>query len=138
MIKKLSVSFLESHFSFFASLTVALMSFCFFVFFFFYLTPGLTPTPFLETGNGTFRKDPSKGVKEIGKKNVNRKVKSFDTKPLAIRRNIVGKQLPTFLDITCSFRLHTLRQVVACCWELLCKVFETGLTFEPSNISFVP
>ena len=27
---------------------------------------------------------------------------------------------------------------VACCWESLRKVFETGLTFEPSNISFVP
>ena len=55
-----------------------------------------------------------------------------------MRRNIVGKQLPTFLDITCCFRLHTLQHVVACCWESLCKVFETGLTFAPSNISFVP
>ena len=75
MIKKLSVSFLESHFSFFASLTVALMSFCFFVCFFFLPNPGLTPTPFLETGNGTFRKDPSKGVKEIGKKKCKSKGK---------------------------------------------------------------
>ena len=72
MIKKLSVSFFESHFSFLASLRVALMS----VFFFFYLTPGLTPTPFLETGNGTFQKDPSKDLKEIGKKKCKLKGKT--------------------------------------------------------------
>ena len=29
---------------------------------------------------------------------------------------------PTLLDATCCLRLHTLLHVVACCWDLLCKV----------------
>ena len=62
-------------------------------------------------------------------------------KPLANRRNIVGQQLPTLLDVTCCVRLHTrpccmLLDVVAC----YCAKFETGQTFQPTtpNISFVP
>ena len=43
-------------------------------------------------------------------------------KPRAKGRNIVGQQLPTLLDVTCSVRLHTLLHIVACSWELLCKV----------------
>ena len=42
-----------------------------------------------------------------------------------IGRNFAGHQflqLPTFLDVTCRVRLHTLLHVVACCWELLRKV----------------
>ena len=38
-------------------------------------------------------------------------------------RNIVGQQLPTLLYITCCIRFHTLLHVVACCWELLRKVW---------------
>ena len=51
-------------------------------------------------------------------------------------RNIVDKQLPTLLDVTCCVRLHTLLHVVACC----CGKFEAGQTFQPTtpNISFVP
>ena len=40
-------------------------------------------------------------------------------KPREKGRNIVGQQLPTLLDVTCSVRLHTLLHVVACSWELL-------------------
>ena len=43
-------------------------------------------------------------------------------KPQANACNIVGQQLPTLLDFTECIRLHTLLQVVACCWELLRKV----------------
>ena len=54
----------------------------------------------------------------------------------ANRRNIVGQQLPTLLDVTCCVCLHTLLHVVGCC----CAKFETGQTFQPTtpNISFVP
>ena len=33
------------------------------------------------------------------------------------------KHCPVLLDATCSIRLHTLLHVVACCWELLRKVW---------------
>ena len=36
-------------------------------------------------------------------------------KPRANQRNIVGQQLPTWLDVICCVRLHTLLHVVACC-----------------------
>ena len=51
-------------------------------------------------------------------------------------RNIVGQQLPTFLDVTCHGRMHTLLHVVGSCWAK----FETSQTFEPAtpNISSVP
>ena len=39
-------------------------------------------------------------------------------KPRAKGRNIVGQQLPTLLDVTCSVRLHSRLHVVACSWEL--------------------
>ena len=39
-----------------------------------------------------------------------------------IGRNFAGHQPPTFLDVTCRVRLHTLLHVVSCCWELLRKV----------------
>ena len=39
-------------------------------------------------------------------------------------RNIVGQQLPTFLDVTCCARLLTLLHVVVYFWELLCTVGE--------------
>ena len=57
-------------------------------------------------------------------------------KPHANRRNIVGQQLPTLLDVACCVRLHTLLHVVGCC----CAKFETSQTFQPTtpNISFVP
>ena len=42
-------------------------------------------------------------------------------------RNIVGQQLSTLLDVTCCVRLHTLLDVVTCCWAK----FETGQTFSP-------
>ena len=38
-------------------------------------------------------------------------------------RNIVGQQLPTLLDDTCCVCLHSLLHLVACCWELLRKVW---------------
>ena len=38
-------------------------------------------------------------------------------------RNIVGQQLPTLLDVTCCVCLHSLLHLVACCWELLRKVW---------------
>ena len=57
-------------------------------------------------------------------------------KPRANGRNIVGQQLPTLLDVTCSVRLHTLLHVVGCC----SAKFETSQTFQPTtpNIFFVP
>ena len=45
-------------------------------------------------------------------------------KPRVNGRTIVGQQLPTLLDVTCCFRLHTLLHVVACC----CAKFETSQT----------
>ena len=33
-------------------------------------------------------------------------------------RNIVHRQLPTLLDVTCCVRLHTLLHVVGCCCVL--------------------
>ena len=48
---------------------------------------------------------------------------SNEIKPHAIRRNFAGHQLPKFLHVTCRVRLHTLLHVVACCWELLRKVW---------------
>ena len=52
-------------------------------------------------------------------------------------RRIVGQQLPTLLDVTCCVRLHTPLHVVACCWEMLRKVWNLS-NFEPTtpNISF--
>ena len=44
-------------------------------------------------------------------------------KPHANRRNNVGQQLSTLLDVTCYVRLHTLLRVVTRCWELLRKVW---------------
>ena len=44
-------------------------------------------------------------------------------KPRANGSNSIGQQLPTLLDVTCCVRLHTLLHVVACCWELLRKVW---------------
>ena len=44
------------------------------------------------------------------------------TKPRANGLIIVGQQLPTLLDVTCSVRLHTLLHIVACCCVLLRKV----------------
>ena len=63
---------------------------------------------------------------------------SMYIKPRANRRNIVGQQLPTLLDVTCCVPLHTLLHVVGCCCVLLRKVW-TGQTFQPTtpNISFV-
>ena len=54
-------------------------------------------------------------------------------------RRIVGQQFPTLLDVTCCVRLHTPLHVVACCWELLRKVWNLS-NFWPtnSNTSFVP
>ena len=50
--------------------------------------------------------------------------------PGAIRRNIVGQQFTTRLDVTCCVRLHTLLHVVGSC----CVVRETGQSFEPTMI----
>ena len=50
-------------------------------------------------------------------------------KPQANACNIVGQQLPTFLDFTVCICLHTLLQVVVCCWTK----FETGQTFKPTT-----
>ena len=49
--------------------------------------------------------------------------------------NIVGQQLPTLLNVTCSVCLHILLHVVGSC----CAKFETVQTFESTspNISFV-
>ena len=44
---------------------------------------------------------------------------SNQIKPHAMGRNFAGRQIPTFLDVTCRVRLHTVLHVVACCWELL-------------------
>ena len=54
-------------------------------------------------------------------------------KPHANRRNIVGQQLPTLLDVTCCLPFA---HPVACC----CAKFETSQTFQPTTpqISFVP
>ena len=61
---------------------------------------------------------------------------SVTLKPRAKGRNIVGRQLPTLLHVTCCVRLRTLLHVAECC----CAKFETGQTFQPTipNISFVP
>ena len=48
---------------------------------------------------------------------------SWNLKPRANGRNIVGQQLPTLLDVTCHVRLHTLLHVVGCCCVLLRKVW---------------
>ena len=45
----------------------------------------------------------------------------------ANRRNIVGQQLPTLLNVTCCVPLHILLYVVVSC----CAKFETGQTFSP-------
>ena len=47
-------------------------------------------------------------------------------KPGANGRNIVGQQLPTFLDSIYCVRLHTLLHDVGSC----CVKFETGQTFS--------
>ena len=47
-------------------------------------------------------------------------------KPRANGHNIVGRQLPTLLDVTCCPRLHILLHVVASC----CAKFETVQTFS--------
>ena len=52
-------------------------------------------------------------------------------KPQANACNIVGQQLPTLLDFTVCICLHTLLQVVVCCWTK----FETGQTFIKANNS---
>ena len=56
-------------------------------------------------------------------------------KPPPNGRNIGGPRLPTLLDVKCYVCLHTLLHVVACCWELLRKVwnqsnFPTFLLFR--------
>ena len=55
----------------------------------------------------------------------------IEIKPHAMGRNFAGRQIPTFLDVTCRVRLHTVLHVVACCWELLSlkPKFETSQTF---------
>ena len=50
-------------------------------------------------------------------------------KPQGNACNIVGQQLPTLLDFTVCICLHTLLQVVVCCWTK----FETGQTFKPTT-----
>ena len=45
----------------------------------------------------------------------------------ANRRNIVGQQIPTMLDVTCCVFLHTLLRVVGSCRAK----FDTGQTFSP-------
>ena len=44
-------------------------------------------------------------------------------KPRANRRIIVGQQLPSLLDVRRCIRLLSLLHVVACCWELVRKVW---------------
>ena len=53
-------------------------------------------------------------------------------KPRANGRNIVGQQLPTLLDVTCSIRLQTLLHVVGCCCLLLHKVWNRS-NFSANN-----
>ena len=53
-------------------------------------------------------------------------------RPSANGRNIVGKQLPTLLDVTCCVRFHTLLHVVGCCCVLLRKVWNRS-NFWTSN-----
>ena len=50
-------------------------------------------------------------------------------KPRANGRNIIGYRLPTFLDVTCCVRLHTMLHFAACCCVLL------GVVAYPSNSS---
>ena len=60
-------------------------------------------------------------------------------KPRANGRNIVDQQLPTYLDVTCCVRLHTLLHVVGCSCVLLRKVWnQSNFSANNSNISFVP
>ena len=77
-----------------------------------------------------------KGVPHFCATNLSKFKIARSLKPRANRRNIVGQQLPTLLDVTCCVRLHTVLHVVGCC----CAKFETGQTFQPTtpNISFVP
>ena len=56
----------------------------------------------------------------------------FILKPRANRRNIVGQQLPTLLNVTCFVPLHTLLHVVGSC----CAKFEIGQTTEPTTQHF--
>ena len=53
-------------------------------------------------------------------------------KPRANGRNTVGQQLPTLLDVTCCFLLHTLLHVVGCCCVLLRKVWNRS-NFSANN-----
>ena len=48
-----------------------------------------------------------------------------NVKPRANRRNIVGQQLPTLLDVTASVCTP-----VACCLKGCCAKFETGQAFS--------
>ena len=48
-----------------------------------------------------------------------------NVKPRANRRNIVGQQLPTLLDVTAS-----VCTTVACCLKGRCAKFETGQAFS--------
>ena len=52
-------------------------------------------------------------------------MKGNDVKPRANRRNIVGQQLPTLLDVTASVCTP-----VACCLKGCCAKFETGQAFS--------
>ena len=55
-----------------------------------------------------------------------RKFDYMPVKPRANGRIIVGKQLPTLLDVICCVRLHTLLRGVGS----FCTKFETGQTFS--------
>ena len=48
---------------------------------------------------------------------------------IILRKRVVGQQLPTFLDVTCCVRLHTLLHILACCGSS-CAKFETDQTFS--------
>ena len=57
--------------------------------------------------------------------NANRQLRHL--KPRANGHNIAGQKLPTLLDFACCVRLHSLLHVVAFCWELLCKVWNSQI-----------
>ena len=54
-------------------------------------------------------------------------------KPRANGSNSVGQQLPTLFNVTCCVCLYTLLHVVACCWELLRKVWNRSNFYLRAN-----
>ena len=48
---------------------------------------------------------------------------SFSHHATRAPRRACSRTNSTLLDVTCCVRLHTLLRVVACCWELFCKVW---------------